>query len=67
LANFQDRGLTSSEKKKKKSLLLKRRNNMNDMSQQPQEPILPPPFVPQTIAEFIFADEDGNMPELLDL
>lgn len=40
---------------------------MNDMSQQPQEPILPPPFVPQTIAEFIFADEDGNMPELLDL
>jgi hypothetical protein len=31
------------------------------------EPILPPPFIPQTVAEFIFADEEGNLPDLLDL
>lgn len=28
---------------------------------------MPPPFIPQTVAEFIFADEEGNLPEMLDL
>jgi hypothetical protein len=66
LALFDERRLNSSEKRKRKSsMLLKRKNNLND--QVPLEPILPPPFVPQTIAEFIFADEDGHMPEQLDL
>ena len=29
--------------------------------------LLKPPFIPQTVADFIFADEEGQLPQLLDL
>jgi hypothetical protein len=29
--------------------------------------LLPPPFIPQTVGEFFFADEFGELPHMLDL
>jgi len=29
--------------------------------------VVKPPFIPQTVADFIFADEEGQLPQLLDL
>jgi len=47
--------------------MLQRKNQQQDQQPQPPEELLPPPFIPQTVAEFIFADEEGNLPEMLDL
>jgi hypothetical protein len=37
------------------------------MQQQMQQELIPPPFIPQTVGEFFFADEFGELPQMLDL
>ena len=64
LANFYERAARESSSDKKRKSHFKK----NQMGDQPQpEPLLPPPFIPQTVADFIFADEFGQLPQLLDL